>query len=394
MAGLLLEDKITVQAALVDMVTTDPDVVSCIDRVGNALLLNDVTVLENGKPLRPALARVVNEAYKKFFRDALAMSYMCGFVAYHLVRHEGMRIPQCLPLGMFSWSVRAAGRGTSGALAHYDVRLTHGRNVTVHVFEMRSPVLQQSLDASRVCSPLMGVFTQFVHWKDAETQFSVSNQWNTSKHVAITERLDLKDQTTSGIQLLDEQRRYNLTGHHNNVVHNSLMRLTGAGTTTSVADAFQHHVHSEFSDREPSGVGSKRAVVHILPPNTEVQELGLMDVGTAVRDSKAAFQSAVYIFFGMPNINNTNTTTSATTEINSLHREQYAHIMNTQRHMEGLGAEVYARCFGLEPGEVVCSLRALPRFELTSVADIKVLSEINMLTPSDVQQLRKMMLNR
>jgi len=122
--------------------------------------------------------------------------------------------------------------------------------------------------------------------------------------------------------------------------------------------------------------------------------LAPMDAGSAVTDCKAAFQCAVYIFFGMPNINNTNTTTSATTEINSLHREQYAHIMKTQRQMEALGAEVYARCFGLAAGAVTCSLRALPRFELTSVADIKVLWEIGMLTPGDTQQLRRMMLNR
>jgi len=102
----------------------------------------------------------------------------------------------------------------------------------------------------------------------------------------------------------------------------------------------------------------------------------------------------VYIFFGMPNINNTNTTTSATTEINSLHREQYAHIMNTQRHLEVLGADAYAQCFGVTRSDVSCTLKAMPRFEITTVADIKMLSEINMLTPSDVQLLRKMILNR
>jgi len=63
------------------------------------------------------------------------------------------------------------------------------------------------------------------------------------------------------------------------VLHNNLMRLKGVGVTASVADAFHHAVQTQFSDA-PDGaprVGSKRAAVHLMPPNTDVVELGAMD---------------------------------------------------------------------------------------------------------------------
>ena len=64
------------------------------------------------------------------------------------------------------------------------------------------------------------------------------------------------------------------------MLHNNLMRLKGVGVTTSVADAFHHAVNVQFCDA-PDGaprVGSKRAAVHLLPPNTDVTELAAMDM--------------------------------------------------------------------------------------------------------------------
>jgi len=387
--------NVSMHKALLDMVTTDPDVVSCIERVGNSILLNDIILSENGSPITAKLSEILNPVYKRFFRDALAMSYICGFVAYYIVKKNGIKIPKCVPLGMFTWSVKpCSNKEGKGSLLRYDVRMSQGKDVTVHIYEVRSPVLHETSSYEDVCTPLLGVLNQYMHWKDSEVQCSVSNQWNTSKHLAITERLDLKDQTTSGIQLLDEQRRYNLTGQHNNVIHNNLLRLTGGGVTTSVHDAFHSHIHNQFSDTRMCEVGSKRAVVHIMPPNTEVQELGTMDIGTSVRDNKTSFQSAVYIFFGMPNINNTNTAAAATSAIEGLHREQYAYIMTTKRHMETLGAEAYARSFGVDIDNVACTLKAMPRFEVTSVADIKILWEIGMLVPGDMKRLRTMILDK
>ena len=177
------------------------------------------------------------------------------------------------------------------------------------------------------------------------------------------------------------------------MLHNNLMRLKGVGVTVSVADAFHHAVHTQFSDA-PDGaprVGSKRAAVHLLPPNTDVVELGAMDTGNAMHEAKVEFQEAVYTFFALPNINKSREE-AARHGASALHREQYSNIMYMQAVLERLGEAAYAQCFGAR--RVRFALRALPRFEITSVDDIKVLCEIDMLTEEDKTHLRRRIMNR
>jgi len=132
----------------------------------------------------------------------------------------------------------------------------------------------------------------------------------------------------------------------------------GAGVTTSVTDAFDHAVHSQFRDGYDATVGSKRAAVHVMPTNTELQELGMRPEGTQVADAKTSFQKAVYVFFGLPNSNHIQDEQSKTHSTPSLHREQCSNILHVQNTLERLDEAVYARSFGLEADAVVFRLRA------------------------------------
>jgi len=378
------------------MVTQDPDVVSCLSRICNTILLNDIELLEGNAAVTPALTRIINREYKQFFKDAVVLTYLCGFVPYYIVSLDNTKMPRCLPVGAFTWRVRESPRSTwrrRGVLA-YEIRITAGAitEKDVFIFDTASPVAESSVYS--MSSPMCGVLEEYLLWKDAERQAIESSRWNTLKHVCVTERIDVKDQTTSGIQLLDEQRRYNLTGQHNNVIHDNLLRLTGAGVTSSVADAYHYAVHSQFCDSEEAIVGSKRAAVHIMPPNTEVQELAPLPCNTLVQDAKSRFQSSVYVFFGLPNINNLQNHDSTVRNLPGMHREQYSNILHMQNTLQRLGERVYAHCFDIDSDQVCFRLRALPRFEIACVDDIKTLFEIQMLTPADIAHLRKTIMNR
>ena len=77
--------------SLLDMVSRDPDVVSCLHRVYNTVMLNDIDVDEGGVAVQPELLATLNREYKRFFKDAVVLSYMCGFVPYYVAhaRAEG-----------------------------------------------------------------------------------------------------------------------------------------------------------------------------------------------------------------------------------------------------------------------------------------------------------------
>jgi len=86
--------------SLLDMVTYDPDVVSCMHRVYNTVLLNDIDVEEDGVAVTPALLTTLNREYKRFFKDAVVLSYTCGFVPYYVAQARaeggvrGIKVPR------------------------------------------------------------------------------------------------------------------------------------------------------------------------------------------------------------------------------------------------------------------------------------------------------------
>ena len=103
-------------------------------------------------------------------------------------------------------------------------------------------------------------------------------------------------------------------------------------------------MHSQFRDDGGAGVGSKRAAVHIMPPNTDVQELGSLPANTLVQEAKTSFQKAVYVFFGLPNINHIQDEQSKMRSTPSMHREQYSNILHVQNTLERLGEIGRASC--------------------------------------------------
>mgnify|MGYP000123697870 CR=1 FL=1 len=86
--------------SLLDMVSRDPDVVSCLHRVFNTVLLNDIDVDEGGVAVKPELLATLNREYKRFFKDAVVLSYTCGFVPYYVARAQteggvrGIKVPR------------------------------------------------------------------------------------------------------------------------------------------------------------------------------------------------------------------------------------------------------------------------------------------------------------
>jgi len=100
--------------SLVDMVSHDPDVVSCLHRVFNTVLLNDIDVEEGGVAVQPELLATLNREYKRFFKDAVVLSYMCGFVPYYVARSRaeggvrGIKVPRYAQSLLVSPALRAA----------------------------------------------------------------------------------------------------------------------------------------------------------------------------------------------------------------------------------------------------------------------------------------------
>jgi len=134
---------------LIDLVRLSPAVRSCIQRIVSEVLPPSVEVLEQGKPLKPELQRVIGPWLSDFLSHSIEMAFMFGFVVFVRRRHEGVSVPVLLPLGSFTWGVEMVTQKTKkrkrdeGCLYRYSVRPIHAEVTEddLFVFNFYQPAL-------------------------------------------------------------------------------------------------------------------------------------------------------------------------------------------------------------------------------------------------------------
>lgn len=354
------------------MVNTEPCVRACMQTVINACLHEDYTITEQDRPVKDQLLQQVRRQYSSFFRSAVQSILAVGFVPFIIHRRKGIAIPRCLPLGAFEWTVesRPTGRDYRSAdvagLTWYRVtsRVEGVSNDSIYVFPFEDPVLYAQ---PRLDTPMAGLLERFREMRDTVARSQQRHEWNASKHIAVTEKVDPKDQTTSGLQLLDEQRRYFLTGHHNQLRHDHLLRLRNQDGQfqRTVTEGIFSHVRSEFSEYDECMVGSKRACCHIMPPNVEVQELSPMEENIDEEGMYVRFARDVCTFFnvqgavpGITGGDKTKATVSAA--VQSMDESEHRQYSVICAFLERLGAYAYAKAFGVDIDAVQFHFRPVP----------------------------------
>ena len=372
---------------LIELVRHNPAVRSCIQRVYNEIVPTAVQIKESGKELTPDLQRFLGPWFAQFLEHALEMAYMCGFVVFVRKRHEGIEVPVLLPLGSFTWGVDVVTSKTKkrkrelACLYRYMVRPLHPE-VTVDdifVFNLQEPVLNSSV----LPSPLDGLLSVVRVVNNMERRLEAVVDWNSTKHILTSERVDnLKDQTIEGISLLDSFRRYLHTGEHDGI-NRFYMTRNGEGAlyAKNPTDLGAASIKSAFDSSESRRISD----VRVMPPNTDISELASLDLKTDMLQIQEVFQRQVVQFFQMtaqPDMNDKNNRMSSRmSEIKYM------------RHMSRFGSRLlqfaYACVYDIHEKEVEIQLVDPSGINIEGSDDIKSLSETNTLLPSDKLKLRK-----
>jgi hypothetical protein len=257
--------------------------------------------------------------FARFLAGALEMMYACGFVVF-VVRRRELRgkvvpVPVLLPLGAFTWRVQAAGRGASGApagagggrkrrggeegLFYYEVTPTHpgvrAEELWVYSAADAAPA------AEAMPSPLDGLLAEWGHVQAFDALARRTDEWNATKHVTTSEKVDApRDQTTDGISLLDDFRRYIMSGQHTGISSNYMMMSgpEGAAARDDPSNAANSWIE-DFSFGAAKGVAT---CVHLMPPNTTVGELGALELKHDREQVHARFEKRVLAFFELTEI--------------------------------------------------------------------------------------------
>jgi len=371
-----MEQHAYVQAAAA-LLRTDPSVKSCVNRIIGVATFKEIEITENAARLNAGLQRHLNAMLPRFLTECLEAAIVCGFAPYTMVMRGGLPHFVAFPLGTFSWTVEDDPHHP--APLRYNVRYKDGSIAPERVYVMvwQPPCL----------APYSGPLQYLVQLHATRMrQFETvraSERWNAEKHVAVTEKVDLKDPTTSGIQLLDDLRRYNLTGTHSALSGGVALRAGGSGKLGSVTEGNFHWLDRVFKGNDERPVG-----VHGLPPNMEVHELAGMDASPLLELFSEMYQAEVHKFFDMPAHSQL---TSAKTggAHDQISRQQYLNTQQFIRFLERVVADAYGRAFA-NARNVTVHLTSIPRLELKSIDDIKTLTEVGLLNPQDRARIRAM----
>jgi hypothetical protein len=374
---------------LIELVRLHPAVRSCIQRIVCEVVPDSVTISEGGKPLTPDLQRLLGPWMSSFVQNSIEMAFMCGFVVFVRRRHEGVDVPLLLPLGSFSWGVECVTERTKKrkrehpCMYRYSVRPHHPeiKIDDIFVFDFYPPVLRGD-----VClpSPLDSLCSLRGVIDTTEKKIEQVLLWNSTKHVTTTERVNIpKDSTTEGVSLLDDFRRYLVTGQHLGISRN-YMTLNGlrSSLTENPMNLSSSMINGQFEQE-------KSAQVHVLPPNTDINELSSLELKTNMLELHDMMQRQVTDFFQMPML-----TDLGGKDIGSFVQRQE---LKQMRHMSNFCSRLvqytYAAIFDVPEKTVEVDLPQPSGMHIHTADDVKKLHESNTLLPSDKLKIRKRLMH-
>lgn len=365
------QEEILYVKYLASVMLTEPNVKFCCRQICNACLANPMNIYESGKKLNPQLLQKLRYHFVKFASDAIAMHYMCGFVVYYVEKRNGIRLPHTLPLGSFTWSVeRAAGQNRTWPFAirvkgidcSFDER-------NVHVFSPDVP------SRNVMYSPMESIVLLLSNYKTVHDSFTYSIKNSEKVNVLVSEKIDVKDQTLNGIQMLDDARLYMMKGTTPLQQYELGVRLSGARTDT--VNLEREHVMKQTNENQA------KVELTSIPPNSQVTALTSSTTSTDVlQELYRQYVHACYAYFGIPTSQRTSNSHSADADSSN----ETIKVTFISQMVQELLQEAYAHCFKIEAEQVRVTLSS-PIMEVRHIQDIKTLWECGIFSETELKKL-------
>ena len=377
---------------LIELIRLNPAVRSCVQRMICEVVPTEVAILEKNKPLKPELNSILGPYFSQFLAESIEMAYMCGFVVFVLKKHKDIKLPHLMPLGSFTWSVQVCSRATKkrkredDTLFRYDVQPVHP-DISIedlYVFNFHSPRVQMTQCLS---SPIDALCNSLRNIRSLQIKIDEVLKWNSEKHITTSERVDIpKDQTTDGLSLLDDFRRYCVGDAQHTGLSKHYMMLNGPRGSMARSDPSQIRnawIKNLSFDTQEEEHNTK---IHVLPPNTDMQELGHLDMNINLQDLQQLFQNEVFSFFQFTPASDISAQKNNAQYVSQTEVKAMRQISNFAKRLLMYAS---ACAFDVEENTVRIDLPQPSGMNIGCADDIKKLSEAGTLLPGDSLQLRK-----
>lgn len=361
----------------------EPTVRHCISSIQNDCLTNDIVFTEDGRAVTGKFHRHLQLRYKVFARECVEYLYACQFVPWYIERVNGEAIPRTLPFGSFTWQahfkkdweqhqgcwpVKYVLNGLD-----FDLDKLH-----VQIFYAVQPLYRE------MSSPLDTLYEYYQQATLARSDVASCVKSSLRSLVLVSETVDNKNQTESGLDLLDATRRYNVGGKTGNeYLNRQLLTATDTGAVLdNVNEAQMCWLSSVQEQHENLGIS-------LMPPNSQVSQISAPSVTSDVMIRlQEHYRTSVHAHFDVRLVHGSQAQRSSaeSTDAPGTLTEQHNSVLNVSRVLEDFLPQVYKAAFKAT-GDVTCALEIVNKLEVNSIADVKVLCECGILGPLEVREM-------
>jgi hypothetical protein len=387
----LLESK----HLLWELVTHEPTVLQCFGIVEATCMAQGLLCRVGGAPCTDEFQRFVDRHYIPFCRQAIRACFTYGFVPWYVRKLEsGDQIPQVLCNGTFHWRTEIPSRAgpalrqqrDCGPVA-YRVQITAPIDLTdddVEIFVHTPPSFDVSVNSMLYAtppSPLSHVLVDYKHLRQAQIRRSHADAWNTTAKLVCSFKPSVRVQEDPGASLMD----FADDSYYQPGMHLGLPAAAPLGATNLWTRDTQ--IRRQFD-----GPGTHQPDVYTLPRDHDISQQPMLvpceDLGFLL----AKFQRDVSAVLGVPEEMVRSQARGQETVRKTLASGRIfsANMNDLCRSLQSLLEAVYARIYGSSDVEFV--LLPMPRLEVETVADMKVLFDIGGLTPDMGLQLSRVLL--
>lgn len=369
--------------------TCEPTVLQCFQIIESFCLSNGIHCRIDGELCSKEFEIFLNEEYVEFVRNCLRYFIIYGFVPFYIKTHENgqNQIPEILPHGTFLWTSEVTtdkkNQQIGNSLVHYRVEITAALKISnddVHIFACETAHLdinQKSILYASVISPMSHVLVDYKNLRQAQIRRARADAWNTSAKIICkykpTYRVQ-EDPSSSLMDFADEDYFQSSNG--------LFPRL--AATNLWTRDVQIRQQFERPAEHIPE--------VYTLPRDHETEQQQMLQSHEDMNFLLSKFQKDVANVCGIPYDYVFSNSSSHETVKKTLTSGRIfsSNMTKMCKNVCLLLKHVYEIIYNKKNAEF--SMIPLPKLEIESVQDLKILFDIGSITPDISMDLSNILL--